>query len=237
MISIFDHLSALLIASAVILILMATQFRTTHAGVEQVATHSVKAKTLVFGNWIERDILDLGKNMGLNRYRFEEPVTDSLGNTGEFHFYSDSTCSFGCSFPGVNIAVGDTARLHTRYRLAPTKRVELASPDGGKEERQLMRLDREVAVTRIRDGVAAAPNAGAWRPEQFSIGTLSFFKVEMLDRGGDVTGDVESGDYIFVRFSVVPEWILDPENYIREIYWSTTLKIRPYWDPPTSAEA
>ena len=132
MISIFDHLSALLIASAVILILMATQFRTTHAGVEQVATHSVKAKTLVFGNWIERDILDLGKNMGLNRYRFEEPVTDSLGNTGEFHFYSDSTCSFGCSFPGgVNIAVGDTARLHTRYRLTPTERVELAAPGGG----------------------------------------------------------------------------------------------------------
>ena len=70
MISIFDHLSSILIATAVILILMAAQFKSQHSGIEQVATHGVKAKTLVFGNWIERDILDIGKNMGLNRYRF-----------------------------------------------------------------------------------------------------------------------------------------------------------------------
>ena len=164
MITIFDHLSSILIASAVILILMVAQHRSSHAAVEQVATHSVKAKTLVFGHWIERDILDLGKNMGRNRFRFKMPTTDSLGNTSRFHFFSDSTCTDGCSFPGgINIAVGDTARLHTRYKLVPTKRVVLRDTTGHKRERQLMRLDREVAATKVTDGNAPDPAASAWR--------------------------------------------------------------------------
>ena len=236
MISIFDHLSSILIATAVILILMVAQHRSTHASIEQVSTHGVKAKTLVFGNWIERDVLDLGKNLGLNRYRFKEPETDSLGNTSTFHFYSDSTCVTGCSFPGgVNIAVGDTARLHTRYKLIPTRRVSLRAEGGTRDERQLMRLDREVGVTPLVDGIADDPDPTGWRRDLWSISTLSFFKVQMLDRGGAETSSVDEGDYIFVRFSVVPEWILDPENYIREIYWSATLKVRPFWDPPTSS--
>ena len=234
MISIFDHLSSILIAMAVTLILMVAQNRSSHASIEQVSTHSVKAKSLVFGHWVERDILDIGKNLGLNRYRFKEPVTDSLGNTGLFHFYSDSTCTVGCSFPrGVNVAVGDTVRIHTRYRLFPTKRVSLRGAGGTRVERQLMQLDREVAETRVRDGVASDPPPGRWRQDLWSLGTLSQFKVEMLDRGGRVTGSVTHGDYIRVRFSVVPEWILDPENYIREIFWTTTLKVRPYWEPPS----
>ena len=236
MITIFDHLSSILIASAVILILMVAQHRSSHAAVEQVATHSVKAKTLVFGHWIERDILDLGKNMGRNRFRFKMPTTDSLGNTSRFHFFSDSTCTDGCSFPGgINIAVGDTARLHTRYKLVPTKRVMLRDTTGHKRERQLMRLDREVAATKVTDGNAPDPAASAWRRDRWTIGTLSYFKVETLQRDGSLAPSVQEGDYIYVRFSVVPEWILDPENYIREIYWSTTLKVRPFWDPPTSA--
>ena len=233
MISIFDHLSSILIGSAVILILMVAQHRSSHASVERVATHSIKAKTLVFGHWIERDILDLGKNMGRNRYRFNPPQTDSLGNTSRFHFFSDSTCTSGCTFPGgVNIAVGDTARLHTRFKLVPTKRVLLRDTLGVRQPRQLMRLDRQVAVTPYVNGVAANPTGSDWRRDLWSISTLSFFKVQMLKRDGTLSNNVEEGDYVFVRFSVVPEWILDPENYIREIYWSTTLKIRPYWEPP-----
>ena len=125
--------------------------------------------------------------------------------------------------------------MHTRFKLVPSKRVSLREP-GGPVERQLMRLDREVAVTEVSNGSAPNPDEADWTRELWSISTLSFFKVEMLDRGGRITNDVQRGDYIFVRFSVVPEWILDPENYIREIYWSTTLKIRPYWDPPTTSD-
>lgn len=234
MITIFDHLSSILIGTAVILILMAAQFSSSHSSIEQVATHSVKAKTLVFGHWIERDILDLGKNLGTNRYRFKPTVTDSLGNTSRFHFYSDSTCTSGCTFGAVNIAVGDTARLHTRYRLFPTKRVSLRGANNEPVERQLMKLDREVAVTPYVSGTAADPVESAWKKDRWSIGTLSSFNIKMMERDGRYTNDVQKGDYIFVQFAVVPEWILDPENYIREIYWSTTLKIRPFWEPTGS---
>ena len=235
MITIFDHLSSILIGTAVILILMAAQFDSSRTSIEQVATHSVKAKTLVFGHWIERDILDLGKNMGTNRFRFKPAVTDSLGNTSRFHFYSDSTCTNGCTFGAVNIPVGDKARLHTRYKLVPTKRVLLRDQNNQPQERQLMKLDREVAVTPIVNGVAADPAETAWTRDRWTIGTLSSFNITMMERDGRYTSDVQKGDYIFVQFAVVPEWILDPENYIREIYWSTTLKVRPFWEPAGSS--
>ena len=229
----FDHLASVLIAGVVILILSVTSMRSSHAGVEQTAAHSVKAKTLVFGHWIERDILDIGRNMGRNRYRFNAPVVDSAGNTTEFRFFSDSVCAVSCAFPGgVTVPAGDTARRHTRYRLLPSRIVNVRQGDGTTVPRQLYELQREVAESRIRLGVADAVPANHWRADRWSISTLSFFDVKMLLRNGAVTTDPEAGDYIRVRFAVVPEWILEPENYIRELYWSTTLKIRPFWEPP-----
>jgi hypothetical protein len=227
-----DHLSAIIIASVVILILSVTQIRSSHASVEQTATHSVKAKTLVFGHWIERDILDIGRNMGRNRYRFNPPVLDAAGNTREFRFFSDSACSETCTFPsGFSGAPGDTVRLHTRYILVPTRTVTVTR-DGSDLTRQLYVLRREVAASRVTLGVAAAVPSTGWRADRWSIGTLSFFHVNMLLRDGTETMDPEAGDYIQIQFGVVPEWILQPENFIRELYWTTTLKIRPFWEPP-----
>jgi len=228
-----DNLSAVLIGSVCILILSVTQIRSSHAGIEQTAAHSVKTKTLVFGQWIERDILDLGRNMGQNRYRFNQPTNASNGNTTEFRFWSDSVCVVTCSFPGsVTIAAGDTVRRHVRYRLIATRTVSMRNTDGSSTTRQLYQLQREAAEAAITDGVAAAVPTTRWRADRWSIGTLSFFQVRMLLRDGAVTTDPEAGDYIMVRFAVVPEWILQPENYIRELYWSTTLKVRPFWEPP-----
>jgi hypothetical protein len=231
--TLLDHLASVLIASVVILILAVTQIRSSHAGVEQTATHSVKAKTLVFGHWIERDILDIGRNMGRNRYRFLQPtVNATTGNTDLFEFYSDSTCVVACAFPGgVNAAPGDTVRLLTRYRLIPTRVVTV--PRGNSvQTRQLYMLRREAAESRVTRGVHAAVPASRWRADRWSISTLGFFQIRMLLRDGAVTTSPDAGDYIQVRFGVVPEWILDPENYIRELFWSTTLKVRPFWEPP-----
>jgi len=230
-----DHLSSIIIASVVILILSVTQIRSSHASVEQSATHSVKAKTLVFGHWIERDILDIGRNMGRNRYRFETPVLDAAGNTREFRFYSDSACAEACTFTGgLTAAPNDTVRLHTRYRLIPTRTVTVQRGDSA-VTRQLHVLQREVAASRVTLGAAAPVPANGWRSDRWSIGTLSFFHVNMLLRDGTTTTDPEAGDYIQIQFGVVPEWILQPENFIRELYWSTTLKIRPFWEPPRDA--
>ena len=33
---------------------------------------------------------------------------------------------------------------------------------------------------------------------------------------------------------LVPEFPIEPE-YLRELYYTTTLKVRPFWDPPPEA--
>lgn len=230
--SILDHLTAIIIACVVILVLAVTNVRSSHASVEAVATHSVKAKTLVFGHWIERDILEIGRNMGRNRYRFDPPVLDALGNTLEFRFFSDSTCIASCVFPdGVVGTTESVVRLHTRYVLDSTDVVSVRRGDS-LHAMQLHILRREAAESLVIGGVAQPVPASRWRPDRWTIGTLSFFRVRMLLRDGTVTTDPTRGDYIRIQFGVVPEWILQPENFIRELYWATTLKVRPFWEPP-----
>ena len=223
---ILDHLSSILIAGIMILGLQVTQFRSQHSDIEQVASHSVKAKTLVFGEWVERDILDLGANFGTNVYRFEEPVVDADSNTTEWTFYSDG--------PNED---GDLVRLVKRYRLVPTNTAAFRDTTF-----QLYRLDRdEREIAYNPDGSLGA--SSSWESSGQSISTLSFFRIDLIDRFGvtprDEDGDLDyyKTDYVRVRFGVVPEYVLRPDNYIRELYWSKTLKIRPYWVPPPSFDS
>jgi hypothetical protein len=192
----------------------------------------VKAKTLVFGHWIERDILEIGRNMGRNRYRFEPPTLDAEGNAVEFRFYSDSTCPHACVFPdGVTGTAESVVRLHTRYVLDSTQTASVRRGDSV-HVMQLYVVRREAAESRVINGVAQPVPATRWRADRWSIGTLSFFRVSLLERDGTVTADPNTGDYVRIQFGVVPEWILQPENFIRELYWATTLKVRPFWEPP-----
>ena len=236
----FDNLISLIVSGVVIMTLSTSQIRSQHAAHEQVVSHSVKAKTLVFGNWVERDIIGLGANFGDNLYRFESPVLDAAGNTSEWTFYSDSVKTDG-----------SVIRIHKRYRLDSTRAVTFEESG---QTFQLYEVQRDTAWTAVVGGVAAAPVASDWGNDIGSLGTLSFFRVEMLDRTGEVPCvdddtilddegrsvgcngdvDVEAVDYVRVRFGVVPEHVLRPDNYIREMYWVRTIKIRPYWIPPTS---
>ena len=235
---IFDNLIALIVSGVVIMTLSTSQIRSQHAAHEQVVSHSVKAKTLVFGNWVERDILGLGANFGDNLYRFESPTIDAAGNTQEWVFYSDSLKDNG-----------DVIRIHKRYRLDSTRAVTFEETG---QTFQLYEVLRDTAVTAVVDGVADVPDEDDWGNDVGSLGTLSFFRIEMLDRMGQVPYvdgtealdgdgnpipgtaevDVEAVDYVRVRFGVVPEYVLRPDNFIREMYWVRTLKVRPYWTPP-----
>ena len=218
-----DNLSAIIISGILILGLQVTQVRSQHAGIEQVASHSVKTKTLVFGQWVERDILDIGANYGTHIYRFEKPVVDEFGNATQWTFYSDGTD-----------ASGSAVRVYKRYRLESTTTAAFRDTTF-----QLYRLDRDsLAVPLDVDGNPAGFAESDWVAAGQSLSTLSFFQIDLLDRLGqtplDAAGEVDvyKVDYIRVRFGVVPEYVLKPDNYIRELYWAKTLKIRPYWVPP-----
>ena len=220
-----DHLTSLLVAGVLILTLSTSQLGSKRAGIEQVASYSMKSKTLVFGTWVERDVIGLGAQFGRNLYRFGSPYDDldADGNTREWVFYSDSVRT-----------PGDTLRVVTRYTLLET--ITAAFRD---TTYQLYQLRRDSVHVPLVNGTAAAPAAGDWRSYGESIGTLSFFQVHLLDRQGMVptdpaTGEVriEDVDYVRVRFGVVPEYVLKPDNTLRELYWSRTMKVRPYWAPP-----
>ena len=221
-----DHLISILVAGVVTLVLLTTQTRSQHAVIEQTASHGVKAKALAFGQWIERDVLNLGANVGHNTYRFTEPEVDTSGNTTRWVFFSDSTRTNGTRL-----------RSYTRYRLEPTEMVEFQDTT-----MQMYVVNRDTAAVNYVGDTVAMPTSGQWVRNLWTIGTLSFFRIEMLGSMGDTpriaaTGaiDVDKVDYIRVRFGVVPEYVLRPDNYIRELYWVRTLKVRPYWAPPPSA--
>jgi len=181
---ILDNLVALIVAGVLLMGLQVTQVRSQHASIEQVASHSVKAKTLVFGEWVEDDVLNIGANFGSNLYRFESPVLDpDTGNTTNWVFYSDTTGTDGV-----------TRRVFKQYRLV--ERGQSAFRD---TTYQLYQVARDSAV----------------------VGEVDVYKV----------------DFIRVRFGVVPEYVLKPDNYIRELYWTKTLKVRPYWVPPPSLDS
>ena len=239
-----DNLTAIIVAGVVMLTLHVTQTRSSHASLEQVATHSVKEKTIVFGRWVEDDILNLGANFGNNLYRFDEPVVDPLtGNTTEWTFFSDSVRTNGSQL-----------RVFKRYRLVDNGQATFSD-----KTFELFQVERDSAVvdypsSGVPPTTASVP-AAAWVTNSQSIGTLSFFEISLLNRHGETpcpteaeeiedaeghvvgcTGeiDVYKADYIRVRFGVVPEHVLKPDNYIRELYWVKTIKVRPYWTPPPS---
>lgn len=240
-----DNLIAIIVAGVIMLGLQVTQVRSQHANIEQVASHSVKAKTLVFGHWVERDILDIGANFGTNLYRFEEPELDPLGNATEWVFFSD-----------LEDGAGQQSRVFKRYRLIENGTTAFRDTS----YQTYMVLRDSVVVDYPAHDVppqTASIDDDDWVENIWSIGTLSFFQIHMLDRMGDTpcpegteiendngavvdcTGpiDLDKVDYIRVRFGVVPEYVLKPDNYMRELYWVKTLKVRPYWVPPPSLDS
>lgn len=212
---ILDNLMAVLLAGAVLFILSVTQIHSQRASVEQTASYATKTKALTFGEWLEDDILSLGENFGRNRFRFEVPETDEYGNTSSFQFYSD-----------IPQAAGDTLREITKYELQ-----EIDTVNRGDTSITIFQMHRSRADMPIVDGVVGTPTSGDWYSDGASLATLSSFQIHLLDRWGQITNNVETGDYVRVQFSLIPQFPVEPE-YIRELYWNATLKVRPFWEPP-----
>lgn len=215
---IFDNLSATMLAMAVMLALIGVQLRMQQANVEQVSAHAAKTKAISLGRWLEEDITSLGANFGNNLSRFEPPVVNAEGITTEWVFYSDS------------LLPGDQRMRHiTRYRLLPVDTVAVRGVD-----KTLYQLRRETASTPVVDSVAAPVPEAMWAEDGRSVSTLSAFKVGMIRRLGQETTDVTTADYIKVEFAIVPEFDRQ-RSYIHELYWSTLLKVRPFWDTDPEA--
>ncbi len=211
----FDNLTAIIVAGVVILMLATAQIYAQRSGLEQASSYSTKAKAISFGEWLEDDILSLGANYGDDAYRFMTPVEDPVtGHTRRWVFFSDSL-----------LATGDTLRIITRYELQ-----DLGAVVRGDSTIYLYEIHRMMAEEPVTNGAISAPDPSDWTTDGRSMSTLSAFNVSMLARDGSVTSDPERGEFIRVSFSLVPEFPIEPE-YLRELYWTTTLKVRPFWEP------
>jgi len=212
---IFDHLTATLLAVTIIMALAATQLRVQQSGVEQVSAHAAKVKALTLSEWLEDDITSLGANFGQNLSRFELPEQDLHDNTVLWVFYSDSLLDDG------------SLRRHlTRYLLEEVDEIETASGT-----RALYQLERQTASTPVINGVAQPVSGAAWAEDGRSVSTLSTFRIGLVARNGTATTDVEASDFIRVQFAMVPEFERS-RGYLQELYWSTLLKVRPFWQQP-----
>lgn len=212
-----DNLAAVIIGVAVIMMLSVSQIRSSQAGVEQVAAHAAKAKMLSFGEWVEDDLVSLGANIAEEGIRFLDPTVDADGNTTDFTFFSDSLAPNGSAF--------DTIRVMTRYHLVETRTMTV-----GDSTHQLYQMRRETSEAPVVNGAVVIPTfgSGSWTADGRSVETLSFFEIEPLNRHGQATS-VASADFLQIRMAMVPEILLD-QGYLRELFWTTTLKIRPFWE-------
>jgi len=217
---IFDHIIATVISVTVLMALLSTQLRVQQTGIEQVSAHAAKTKALSLGTWLEDDITSLGANFGNNLMRFETPTQNADGVTTEWVFYSDSLGSGGV-----------VTRHLTRYRVTA---VDTLEQEG--QLRPLYRLDRQTASTPVLLNIPVPITESAWKQDGRSVATLSQFRIAMVERFGNETSNAEQADYIRVEFSMVPEFERH-RGYLQELYWSTLLKVRPFWQAPQDTSA
>ncbi|MEL6612197.1 MAG: hypothetical protein AAFQ53_08895 [Bacteroidota bacterium] len=218
---ILDHLSTVIIGSMVALSLTASQVRMTQGRVEQVSAYVVKTKALSLADWLERDVVTLGKNLGQDNYRFEYPSYNAEGQTSEWVFWSDSTLTSTA-----------TTRYYTRYELTQVDSLELEPDAFGQQRYQpLYEARRYTAAMPVVGGTVSFPSARDWVGDGLTVRTLSSFTVQLLMNDGTVAASSErdEADFIRLQFAMIPE--LDPEQaYLSELFWTTTLKVRPFWE-------
>lgn len=204
MIAIFDNLNAIIIGSAVILVIMAMQMRMGEISVEQTANYMMKRQAMDLATWMEDDLLLMGRNMAGGVIPYGNPV-DSADVTTRFEFYRDSIRTAGGSL--------DTFRVSTRYDLA---RVGVHYTEN--DTIDSYRLERYVST----DG-------GPWVREGGSSGLLSYFRIEMLDRDADrVSNPVANA--ALVRNTKVSFHMVTPfetqRTTLRRVYYGSTLMVR-----------
>lgn len=220
MIFIYDNLTATLVSGAVLLILFSMQVRLGRLNVEQTSTYMSKMHSLDFADWLEDDLLDMGKHMDEAKTPlFDELEYDSAGRTTRFTFFrNDVVDDDGDGFKN------DTLQYAIRYDLAYTETREV---DG--EEVDLFQVERRVCTRKLP---AIAPCL-SYELTGSSIGLLQHFKIDMLDRDGASISDastVAASDPFRIQQTRVQFAMASPvaanTNQLRTMHWGATLLLR-----------
>lgn len=197
----FDNLSATLIASAVVLIVISAQVRLRDAGIEQTALLTAKGQALELGDWLQQDLGNAGYGIPLRESFIEEYQVDATTeNTKRFSFRR-------------KLQATDTTPTLITYELIAADTVMV---DG--EAVQLYQLQRCQDTT-------TCP-AGSTSIEGKSPDMLTYFRIDLMDEnGGTWTAGTSNAYYLRVRFSITSPMSIK-RNQLREAHWGTVLPLR-----------
>ena len=211
---IFDHILAFLIASVVIMIVVANQMRTMESGMEDTSTYIAKNNSLDLAEMIEDDL-----NMTLHRYDtgrspFTWPITqDADGRTTSFSFYRDSLNT-----------LGQTVRLFSRYRLqfSDSLQTNVTDSTGTTVVTQpLFEVIREECST-ISPTVPCVPvfagNSAPW---------VSDFRVAPLRIDKSPAVSLAESHYLQISFIMNPPYRTE-RQIVDKLHWSTLLQVQPF---------
>lgn len=239
---ILDHIVTTIIVATLFFSAAATQLRVQEAGIAQVSSHAAKTKALSLGQWLDMDIVALGENVIDKSARFDNPSPaafviktleedgtcpeQTMTYTSEWQFYSDRSNGSG------------KQRTATRYQLVlqtDSLKVELNGDDDCDYTRPLFQLERDTTGWKNVDPITdtATFTEADFDEDGRSVSTLSHFRIQLVDNYGEPFADTDpkgpdEASYIHVDFSMVPEFELR-RGYLRELFWTTTLKVRPFW--------
>ena len=173
MITIFDNLTAMIIGSAVLLIMLNMQRQTQQIAVERTLNHVSTRHSIEFGRWIQEDLANVGAGVSQNAAAMQAPRVNADGLTREFSFWR-------------KLDAGAASAVLVAYTLdlADTVHVQRG------RQKVAMPLYR---VRRTTDGQADGE----------SMPTLTDFKIELLDGEGETTATPAEARYIRVQFSSV----------------------------------
>ena len=205
----YDNLVAAILGSAVLLILISINLRMLEMGREEVANYAAKRYGTDLAEWMEEDLLTLGRNIrreGGQQDLFKNPV-DSAGMTKSFTFFRNDYVD-GSS---------DSVAVAIRYSLRYEGKGEVSG-----EEVNFYR------VVRDSSGLGGAPGTFVYTGS--AVPLVSYFKLDLLDRFvqpiSDPVNHQKKVRNTRVRFSLVtPFQAKDTRLTLRKVHYGSTLLV------------
>lgn len=215
---IFDHLQALLIASVVILVLVANQMRTLEDGLEDTSVYIAKNNSLDLAEMIEADL-----NMTLHRFdtgeapfTWSDMMTDTDGRTTQFVLYRDSVDS------------GVTYRIQTRYRLSFVDSLYVHTVDslGDRtvESNPMFEVIREECSYLVSSYTCSS---GDYKFAGNSAPYIKDFRITPLQQDKSLAANITQAHYLQVSFIMSPPLQTD-RQVVDKLHWSTLLQVQPF---------
>jgi hypothetical protein len=216
-----DHLSALLVASSVLLLSIVARTDASQLAIEQTSHYSARAQVQTFTRWMEKDLLTIGKQY----VNSEAAIAFAMPTQGTSGAAAGMTTLFQFQRDSLNSTAGVERRyrVFVRYRLTPRPAVQV---DNEPFPIPMFGVERDEQI--VPDPVpTTTPSSGGWVRAGGGPGTLSQFRIIPHDRDGRPTTSADRTEFLRVRLSFVPPYDTEARE-LHELHWGTTIGIRPF---------